>query len=329
MKGARVLVAGGAGYIGSHVVKLLGEAGCEILVYDNLSTGKEEAVLYGHLVKGDLGDRRTLEKVFREFRPQAVMHFAASIVVPESVKFPLRYYRNNVVHTLNLLEALEVSGCKLFLFSSSAAVYGIPKEIPVTEEAPLAPINPYGETKATVERMLRDLAASGCGFRYVSLRYFNVAGADPEGRIGFNYPEPTHLVIRALKAAKGEIPQLEIYGTDYPTPDGTCIRDYIHVTDLAEAHLVALDYLLSGGESEVFNCGYGHGYSVREVVRTVKEVTGRDFPVVEAPRRPGDPPILVADSRKIREKLGWKPRYDDLAFIVKTGWEWETRLSAS
>ena len=323
---AKILVTGGAGYIGSHVVKLLGENGYEVLTYDNLSTGHRRAVLYGDLIKADLADKETLRKVFKEFKPDAVMHFAASIVVPESVKNPLKYYRNNVVNTINLLEAMEEFGVKNFIFSSSAAVYGIPKKIPVSENAPLNPINPYGETKATVERILRDLANSRDNFRYVSLRYFNVAGADPEGKIGFAYPETTHLIIRALKVAKGEIEKLEIYGTDYPTPDGTCIRDYIHVMDIAEAHLVALEYLLDGGESDVFNCGYGHGFSVKEVVETVKKVTGREFKVIETERRSGDPPFLVADNSKIKEKLQWKPKYDDLEFIIKTAWDWENKL---
>ncbi|RKX63401.1 MAG: UDP-glucose 4-epimerase GalE [Thermodesulfobacteriota bacterium] len=323
---AKILVTGGAGYIGSHVVKLLGENGYEVLTYDNLSTGHKWAVLYGDLIKADLADKETLRKVFKEFKPDAVMHFAASIVVPESVKNPLKYYRNNVVNTINLLEAMEEFGVKNFIFSSSAAVYGIPEKIPISENAPLNPINPYGETKATVERILRDLANSRDNFRYVSLRYFNVAGADPEGKIGFAYPEATHLIIRALKVAKGEIEKLEIYGTDYPTPDGTCIRDYIHVMDIAEAHLIALEYLLDGGESDVFNCGYGHGFSVKEVVETVKKVTGRKFKVIEAERRPGDPPFLVADNSKIKEKLQWKPKYDDLEFIIKTAWDWENKL---
>ncbi len=321
----RILVTGGAGYIGSHVVKLLGERGYDVLTYDNLSTGHEWAVLYGKLVVGNLADKGKLRRVFEEFRPDAVMHFAAHIVVPESVREPLKYYRNNVVNTINLLEVMEEFGVDKFIFSSSAAVYGVPEEIPVSESAPLRPINPYGETKATVERILRDLSMSGKGFRYVSLRYFNVAGADPEGRIGFAYPNPTHLIIRAVKAAKGDLRRLEIYGTDYPTPDGTCIRDYIHVTDLAEAHIMALEFLLDGGRSEVFNCGYGHGHSVREVIDTVKRVTGRDFPVVEAPRREGDPPILVADSCRIKDKLGWEPKYDDLEFIIRTAWEWELK----
>ena len=322
----KILVTGGAGYIGSHVVKLLGENGYKVLTYDDLSTGHKWAVLYGDLIKADLADKKALRKVFKEFKPDAVMHFAASIVVPESVKNPLKYYRNNVVNTINLLEAMEEFGVKNFIFSSSAAVYGIPEKIPISENAPLNPINPYGETKATVERILRDLANSRDNFRYISLRYFNVAGADPEGKIGFAYPEATHLIIRALKVAKGEIEKLEIYGTDYPTPDGTCIRDYIHVMDIAEAHLIALEYLLDGGESDVFNCGYGHGFSVKEVVETVKKVTGREFKVIEAERRPGDPPFLVADNSKIKKKLQWKPKYDDLEFIIKTAWDWEKKL---
>ncbi|NPA32532.1 MAG: UDP-glucose 4-epimerase GalE [Aquificae bacterium] len=323
----KVLVTGGAGYIGSHVVKLLGKLGHEILVYDNLSTGNRWAVKYGKLVVGDLADKKLLRSVFEEFKPDAVMHFAAYIVVPESVKKPLKYWRNNVANTLNLLEVMREFGTDLFIFSSSAAVYGIPESVPVDEEAPLKPINPYGETKATVERLLSDLARSGSGFRYVSLRYFNVAGADPEGEIGFAYPNPTHLIIRAVKTAKGEYEKLYIYGTDYPTPDGTCIRDYIHVWDLARAHADALSYLTRGGESEVFNCGYGRGYSVREVVDAVKRITGVDFPVEEAPRREGDPPALVAKAQKIKEVLGWEPRYDSLETIIKSAWDWERKFS--
>ena len=324
----RILVTGGAGYIGSHVVKLLGERGYEILTYDNLSTGNRWAVLYGDLVVGDLADKERLREVFESFRPEAVIHFAALIVVPESVREPLKYYRNNVVNTINLLEVMEEFGVRNFLFSSSAAVYGNQQKVPIPEDSPLNPINPYGETKATVERILRDLGGSGKDFSYVSLRYFNVAGADPEGKIGFAYPNPTHLIIRAVKTAVGEFDRLEIFGTDYPTKDGTCIRDYIHVTDLAEAHVIALEYLVSTGNSEVFNCGYGHGYSVKEVVETTKRVTGVDFTVVESPRREGDPPALVADPSKIRKVLGWKPRYDDLEFIIKTAWEWERKHSS-
>ena len=319
----KILVTGGAGYIGSHVVKLLAKKGFEVYVYDNLSTGKREAVKYGKLIVGDLADKEKLKEVFKEIKPEAVIHFAASIEVAESVKRPLKYYRNNVVNTLNLLETMLEHGVDKFIFSSTAAVYGIPEEIPIKEDAPLNPINPYGSSKATVERILRDLSLAEPNFRYTSLRYFNVAGADPEGELGFAYPNPTHLIIRAVKTAKGEYPHLEIYGTDYPTPDGTAIRDYIHVMDLAHAHILALEYLLQGAPSDVFNVGYGRGYSVKEVVDTVKRVTGKDFKVIEAPRRPGDPPALVADSTKIRSKLNWKPQFDDLEFIVRTAWQWE------
>ncbi len=320
-----VLVTGGAGYIGSHVVKALGEAGYQVVTYDNLSTGHDWAVLYGDLVVADLGDEMELRKVFERYRPDAVMHFAASIVVPESVKQPLKYYRNNTSNTMNLLEACVEFGVGSFIFSSTAAVYGEPKRVPVTEDAPLEPINPYGWSKMFVERILED-CSKAYPLRYVSLRYFNVAGADEKTRVGQVSPEPTHLITRALKAALGQIERLEIYGTDYPTPDGTCIRDYIHVDDLAHAHVLSLEYLISGGKSRVYNCGYGHGYSVREVVDMVKEVTGVDFPVVEAPRREGDPPVLVADSTRIRNELGWSPKHDDLSYIIRTAWEWEKKL---
>jgi UDP-glucose 4-epimerase len=324
----RVFVTGGAGYIGSHVVKQLGEAGHEVLVYDNLSTGNRWALLSGKLVVGDLADRALLEETLVGFRPDAVMHFAASIEVNESMRLPLKYYRNNTLNALGLVEAVRDAGIRHYIFSSTAAIYGIPDTMPVTELTPLLPINPYGASKMMSERFLVDLAASAEDFDYVALRYFNVAGADPQSRIGQAYKNPTHLITRALKTAKGEFDKLQIFGTDYPTPDGTCIRDYIHVDDLASAHLVALDHLLQGGESRIFNCGYGHGYSVRDVVEVAKRVTGVDFTVEEAPRREGDPPALVADSGLIRSQLGWQPRYDDLEFIIKTAWEWEQRVGA-
>ena len=325
MVNMKILVTGGAGYIGSHVVKLLGKKGYEVVVYDNLSTGNKWAVVAGKLVIGDLSDTKKLSSLITDFKPEAVIHFAAKIVVPESVKRPLLYYRNNVANTINLLEIMERAGINKLIFSSSAAVYGIPDQIPVTENAPLKPINPYGQTKATVERILKDLSTSGDDFRYVSLRYFNVAGADPEGQIGFAYPDPTHLMIRALKVAKGEIDRLEIYGTDYPTPDGTCVRDYIHVMDLAEVHIIALEYLLEGGGSDVFNVGYGRGYSVKEVISSVERVTGKKLKTIEAPRREGDPPVLIADNTKLKKTFKWNPKYDDLDFIIKTGWEWEIK----
>ena len=320
----RIFVTGGAGYIGSHVVKALGKERHELLIYDNLSTGHEWAVLSGRLLRGDLADRPAVREALRDFRPDAVMHFAASIQVEESVREPLAYYRNNVINTLNLLDAMRETGTARFLYSSTAAVYGIPETIPVDEQALLRPINPYGASKVMVEQVLADLAAAG-DFRYCALRYFNVAGADSEGRIGQAYRDATHLITRALKTAKGESPKLSIYGTDYPTPDGTCVRDYIHVDDLASAHLSALDRLMRTGKTEIMNCGYGHGYSVREVVDIAKKVTGVAFAVEETGRRAGDPPALVADSRRIRELTGWKPLHDNLEFIIRTAWEWEKK----
>lgn len=325
----RILVTGGAGYIGSHVVKALGLKGYEVLTYDNLSTGNRWAVLCGGLIAADLSDRDALKNVLKDFRPHGVMHFAASIVVPESVIDPMKYFRNNTVNTLNLLGEMKECGVGNFIFSSTAAVYGIPRRVPVKEDAPLIPINPYGTSKMMTEYILRDLGLADRDFRYVSLRYFNVAGADRDGKIGQAYREATHLITRALKTAKGEFDKLEIFGTDYPTPDGTCIRDYIHVDDLTDAHILALEHLMDKGGSGVFNCGYGHGYSVREVVRTARKVTGKDFRVVETGRREGDPPVLIADSSKLKRELGWKPRYDDLQYIIKTAWEWEKRLASA
>lgn len=319
----RILVTGGAGYIGSHVVKALGGHSHDVLTYDNLSTGNRWAVLHGDLVVADLADREMLRTAIKNFKPEAIMHFAASIVVPESVREPLKYYRNNTVNTLGLLEAAREFGVDTFIFSSTAAVYGMPEKMPVAEETPMRPINPYGTSKMMTELILNDIAAARSSFRYVSLRYFNVAGADGEGRIGQAYKEATHLITRALKTAKGEFPRLQIFGTDYATPDGTCVRDYIHVDDLADAHLAALDYLAAGGASSVLNCGYGHGYTVRQVVDTARRVTGKEFAVEEAGRREGDPPALVADNTKIKATLRWIPRFDDLQYIIQTAWDWE------
>jgi len=323
----KILITGGAGYIGSHAVKALCEKGYNVLTYDNLSTGHRDSVLYGELIVGDLADTKQLIKTIQKFKPDAVMHFAASIQVEESVKIPLKYYRNNTFNTMNLLELLIKNNVHCFIFSSTAAVYGMPKQIPVRETAPLEPINPYGSSKMMTEYVLKDLAYNNKDFNYISLRYFNVAGADQEGRIGQKYKEATHLITRALKCAKGEFEKLEIFGTDYNTPDGTCIRDYIHVDDLIEAHVLALEHLFDNPESDIFNLGYGHGYSVKEVVRTVKEVTSIDFPVVESGRREGDPPSLVADSSKIKRKLLWEPKYDDLSYIIQTAWNWEKKLA--
>jgi len=321
----KVLVTGGAGYIGSHMVRTLGEKGHEVVVYDNLSTGYQESVLHGRLLVADLADAATLDALFAKENFDAVAHFAAHIVVDESVREPIKYYRNNFVNALTLIETCLRHKVDRFIFSSTAAVYGIPERVPVTEAALLLPINPYGASKRMVEQVLQDVSHAS-GLRYVALRYFNVAGADPESRIGQKYKEATHLITVSLRAALGLRKELKIFGTDYETPDGTCIRDYIHVDDLIDAHVLALDHLSRGGTSRVFNCGYGHGYSVREVVEEVKKVTGIDFPVQETGRREGDPPALVADSLLIRQELGWKPRYNDLAFIVKTAWDWETKL---
>lgn len=320
----KVMITGGAGYIGSHVVKLLGEKGHKILVYDNLSTGHEWAVLYGDLVVGDLADKAKLADTITGFLPDAVMHFAAHIQVEESVKKPLKYYRNNTVNALNLIEAMMTAGIQKLIFSSTAAVYGIPDGMPVNEDAPIRPINPYGMSKAMVERMLQDLSASA-DFRYVSLRYFNVAGADPDGKIGQAYEESTHLITRALKTAKGELNKLFVYGADYATPDGTCVRDYIHVNDLADVHSAALDHLANSAQSRIFNCGYGHGYSVREIIRSAKKITGIDFQTEDAERRPGDSPGIVADNARVKRELNWKPQYDDIDFIIRTAWEWERK----
>jgi UDP-glucose 4-epimerase len=293
-------------------------------VYDNLSKGFRDAVLHGKLVVGDLADTTLLRRTIKDFKPDAVMHFAAFIEVGESVRDPLKYYRNNAANTLNLLDAMLENGARHFVFSSSAAVYGRPETAPIRETEAVKPINPYGWSKAFVETVLEDLSRSS-GLRYIALRYFNAAGADPGCRIGERHDPESHLIPLALKAAKGERENIRIFGTDYPTPDGTCIRDYIHVVDLAEAHLRALDHLLNNGASHALNCGYGHGFSVREVVRAVKKATGIDFAVEETARREGDPPILVADNSKIKKTLKWKPVHDDLEYIVKTAWEWEKK----
>jgi UDP-glucose 4-epimerase len=322
-----VLVTGGAGYIGSHVVRLLGEAGYEAVAYDDLSAGFPWAVLDAELVVGSLAEREPLDALLATRGFGAVLHFAASLRVEESVSEPAKYYRNNVVNALGLFELAVRHGVTNVVFSSTCAVYGEPRVMPIEETVPLAPINPYGASKMMAERMLQDIAAA-CGSRYVILRYFNVAGADAQARIGQATPAATQLIKVACETALGQRPRLQIYGTDYPTADGTCVRDYIHVDDLARAHVDALHYLEGGGASSVLNCGYGHGHSVREVVDTVRRVTGIDFLVEEVARRPGDPSTLVASDRKVREVLGWQPWHDDLEFIVRTAWNWERRLHA-
>lgn len=323
----KLLVTGGAGYIGSHVVRQLREAGHEVVVFDNLSTGKARAVLGAELVVGDLADGDMLDALFRRYEFDGVLHFAASIVVPESVADPLGYYTNNTANMLNLLKRVARHEVRHFVFSSTAAVYGMPDVVRVGEQTPLAPINPYGASKMMSERILADLACAQPSLSYVALRYFNVAGADPEGRIGQETPNATHLIKVACQAALGQRDGVDIYGTDYPTPDGTCIRDYIHVEDLARAHVDALAYLGGGGQSTVLNCGYGRGSSVREVLATVRKVTGVGFPVREAVRRPGDPAQLVAANDRILEVLGWKPRLQGLETIIGHAWAWERKLA--
>ncbi len=322
-----ILVTGGAGYIGSHVVRQLGEAGEDVITLDNLCTGFSEAVTAGRLVVGDTGDAALLERLFREHDIGTLMHFAAHTIVPESVADPLKYYGNNTANSRTLLEAAARHGVEHVVFSSTAAVYGIPPDGRAAEDSPTSPINPYGTSKLMTEWMLRDLAAAG-GPSYVALRYFNVAGCDPGGRIGQSTPNATLLVKVACEAAVGRRECVNVFGTDYPTPDGTGLRDYIHVEDLATAHLAALEYLRRGGESRVLNCGYGRAFSVREVLDAVEKAHGQPLDVREAPRRPGDPPVLVAVADRIREVLGWTPRFDDLDVIVRTSLEWERRLAA-
>jgi len=324
-----ILITGGAGYIGSHMVLAALDRGDEVVVLDNLSTGiralvPEEA----HFHQGHVGDQTLLRRLFAYYRITAVIHFAGSIVVPESVEKPLAYYANNTMASRNLIEACVQSGVKSFIFSSTAAVYGVPGHNPVTEADKLVPINPYGRSKLMTEWMLED-AARAHDFRYVALRYFNVAGADPAGRTGQSTPNATHLIKRACQAALGRIPNLDIFGTNYPTRDGTGIRDYIHVSDLVAAHALALDHLQQNGASTVLNCGYGHGFSVREVIDKVSSVVGKKVPTREAPPRPGDAAELVADSSRLQAQLGWRPAYDDLEEIVSTAYAWERRLNSA
>ena len=320
-----VLVTGGAGYIGSHVVRQLGEAGEQIVTLDNLTTGFEEAVLCGELVVGNTGDRDLVSRILAEDDVDTVLHFAAHTIVPESVSDPLKYYGNNTCNTRNLLECCQAAGVKHFIFSSTAAVYGIPESEKAWEDSPLAPINPYGTSKLMSEWMLRDLSGAS-DLCHVALRYFNVAGCDPEGRIGQNTPRATLLTKVAVEAAVGKRDQVYVFGTDYPTPDGTGVRDYIHVEDLASAHLKALDYLRAGGSSTTLNCGYGHGYSVREVLNMVEKVNGKPLDIIESPRRAGDPPALIAGAERIRRELDWEPRFDDLEKIVSSSLNWERQL---
>jgi UDP-glucose 4-epimerase len=320
-----ILVTGGAGYIGSHVVKQLGDGGHRVVVLDNLSKGFREAVLYGDLVVGETGDTDLVSRVLGDYGVDTVMHFAAKTIVPESVAEPLMYYRNNTCSTRTLIECCLRHGVRHFIFSSTAAVYGVPSGAHCAEDDPTAPINPYGQSKLMSEIMLRDACAAR-GMRYVTLRYFNVAGSDPSGRIGQSTRGATLLIKVAAEVALGERDCLSVFGTDYPTPDGTGIRDYIHVEDLADAHVRALDYLDAGGASATLNCGYGHGYSVREVIDTVNRIHGTPIRTRETERRPGDPPQLIARAERVRATLGWQPHYDDLEAIVRTSLDWERKL---
>ncbi len=322
-----ILVTGGAGYIGSHVVKLLGERGESVVVLDDLSTGNEGAVLYGELIIGKTGDQQLVGKLLTEHRIDTVLHFAAHTIVPESVENPLKYYANNTCSTRNLLQACQDHSVKHFIFSSTAATYGIPdnNSQACSETLPTSPINAYGMSKLMSEAMLRDLSAAS-DLKHVILRYFNVAGSDPDGQIGQSTRDATLLIKVAAQVALGKRPELYVYGTDYPTPDGTGVRDYIHVSDLASAHLSALDYLRSNGDSTLMNCGYGHGFSVRQVIDSINRVHGDPINVIEKPRRAGDPPSLIASVEKIHATLDWEPQFDNLDKIVETSLRWERTL---
>ncbi len=321
-----ILVTGGAGYIGSHMVLALADAGERVVVLDNLSTGFRWAIdRRATLVEGDTGDDALVARLLKEHAVEAIIHFAGSIVVPESVTDPLGYYLNNTVKSRGLIAAAVAAGIDKFIFSSTAAVYGNPAVTPVPEDAALSPVSPYGSSKLMTEIMLADTARAH-PLRYVALRYFNVAGADPAGRSGQSTPRATHLIKIACETALGKRPYMEVFGTDYPTPDGTCIRDYIHVTDLAEAHVAALAHLSRGGASSVLNCGYSKGYTVLQVIDAVKRVSGVDFEVRLSPRRPGDPASIVAASDRIRAELGWQPAHDDLDKIVTEALAWERKL---
>ncbi|NRB07909.1 MAG: UDP-glucose 4-epimerase GalE [Richelia sp.] len=326
-----ILVTGGAGYIGSHTVLALKQAGYEVIVLDNLVYGHQDLVknvLQVELVVGDISDRSLLDNLFQTRNIDAVMHFSAYAYVGESVKEPAKYYQNNVVATLNLLEAMLAAGINKFVFSSTCATYGVPDVVPIAEEHPQNPINPYGMTKLMVERILTDFNAA-YNLKSVRFRYFNAAGADPEARLGEDHNPETHLIPLVLFAALGQRESISVFGNDYPTQDGTCVRDYIHVSDLADAHVLGVEYLLKGGNSEVFNLGNGNGFSVKEVIETAKQVTGRDIKVVECDRRPGDPPRLIGSATKAKSILGWEPQYYYLQDIVSHAWQWHQKRHPS
>jgi UDP-arabinose 4-epimerase len=322
--GVNILVTGGAGYIGSHVCKALALAGYTPVSLDNLVYGHEWAAQWGPLERGDTGDRARIDEVLARYRPHAVMHFAAYAYVGESVDNPGKYYRNNLAGTLTLLEAMRDHGVDRLIFSSTCATYGVPQVIPIPEDHPQSPINPYGASKLMVERMLADFRTAH-GIRSVCLRYFNAAGADPDAQIGEDHDPETHLIPLVLDAATGKRPHITVFGDDYPTADGTCIRDYIHVTDLADAHVLALKAMEQSDPAPAYNLGNGRGFSVKEVIETARRVAGRDIPMQIGPRRAGDPPALVGDATRAIRELGWQPRYAELSTIIETAWRWATR----
>jgi UDP-glucose 4-epimerase len=323
-----ILVVGGAGYIGSHMVLDLLRADYPVVVLDNLSRGHRSLVPGGDFIEADLGKPADLERVFQQYPIQAVMHFAAHSQVGESVLQPLMYYRNNVANTVSLLEAMQQAGVRYFIFSSSAAVYGEPERTPITESHPCTPTNPYGTTKLTVEQILRDVSQA-TGLKYCNLRYFNAAGADRSGTIGERHEPETHLIPLVLQVATGERASIKIFGEDYPTPDGTCLRDYIHVSDLTQAHLLALEALLRGGSNATYNLGNSTGYSVKQIIGAARRITGHEIPSISADRRAGDPAVLVADSSLVRKRLGWRPRYENIEEIIQSAWVWHQKEAAT
>jgi UDP-glucose 4-epimerase len=317
----KVLITGGAGYVGSHVVKRLLERGMDTIVLDNLQTGHREAVVGGTSIQGDIGDEGILQGIFASHRIDSVIHMAADCLVGDSTKSPLKYFNSNVSKGLKLLGKMLEYKVNKIVFSSSAAVYGNPPRVPIEEDSPAVPINPYGETKLIFEKILESCRVAH-GLRYISLRYFNAAGADPDGLIGEDHHPETHLIPTVLRALLRKGRTVPIYGMDYETPDGTCIRDYIHIVDISDAHILALESLHAGGECDIFNLGYGEGFSVRQIIQMASQVTGKRIPINESQRRPGDPPILIASSEKIRRRLGWVPRYEKLEEIIDTAWRW-------
>jgi len=322
-----ILIVGGAGYIGSHLNKEITKKGYGTVIFDNLSYGHEEFAKWGTIERGDLRNIWDIKRVFKKYPIEAVMHFAAFTYVGESVEDPQKYYLNNVKNTLNLLQVMLEENVKYFVFSSTCATYGNPVEIPITENHPQNPINPYGRSKLIVEQILKDYS-DAYGLKYASLRYFNAAGADPDCEIGEMHDPETHLIPLVLDAASSKREDIKIFGTDYDTPDGTCIRDYIHVTDLADAHILALEYLQKGGKSDFFNLGNGNGFSVKEVVETTRKITGKPIKEVEVERRHGDPPVLIGSSKKAIETLKWKPKYYDLSKIIETAWKWHKKVNS-